>query len=237
MQLVSGFSCALVGQTVLAWLAVFVSVTNAVEVLSLTPSNYAAATANKIVFIKFFAPWCGHCIELAPTWEQLASDYADGDNYLIAEVNCVTPETESWCSDAFDIEGFPTLLYGDPFREGALLEEYLDERDYDTLSEFAEEMFATPLCNVDHLDGCSAETKDKLEEYLRMSISEVDAEIERIEAKIEELEDEFEDAIDDLQEKYDEIATEHQIYIAGLSKEIHMILDIQEIRKKAPSSE
>lgn len=224
-------------QAVLAWIAVFVSTANAVEVLSLTPSNYATATANKIVFIKFFAPWCGHCKELAPVWEQLAADYADSDKYLIAEVDCTTPETQSWCSDTFDVEGFPTMLYGDPFREGALLEEYMDERDYETLSEFAEEMFATPLCNIDHLDGCSVETKEKLEEYVRMSLAEVDEEIERIETEMEELEDEFEDAIDELQEKYDELATEHQIYVAGLSKEIHMILDIQQMREQASTSE
>ena len=129
------------------------------------------------------------------------------------------------------------MLYGYPFREGALLEEYLDERDYDTLSEFAEKMFATPLCNVDHLNGCSTETKEKLEEYLRMSISDIDTEIERLESEMEELEDEFEEKIDELQEKYDEIATEHQIYVAGLSKEIHMILDIQEMREEASSSQ
>lgn len=50
------FSAGNLSFAVLALLAAFASVTHAVEVLSLTPSNYAAATAGKIVFIKFFAP-------------------------------------------------------------------------------------------------------------------------------------------------------------------------------------
>jgi hypothetical protein len=30
------------------------------ETLELTPENFESETAGKVVFIKFFAPWCGH---------------------------------------------------------------------------------------------------------------------------------------------------------------------------------
>lgn len=65
-------------------------------------------------FIKFYAPWCGHCAALAPNWHQMAKEMQNTLN--VGEVNCdLEPRL---CKDA-RVAGFPTMYF---FRGGERVE-------------------------------------------------------------------------------------------------------------------
>lgn len=59
-------------------------------------------------FVKFYAPWCGHCKHLAPVWDQLYHEHADQLN--VAKVDCTAENSKEICEN-FEVRGYPTLLY------------------------------------------------------------------------------------------------------------------------------
>lgn len=76
--------------------------------MPLTQTNFETTVFDggaKNWFIKFYAPWCGHCKKLAPTWTEFAIKHSDIVN--VGEVDCTVEE--SLC-DYYNIKGFPTLL-------------------------------------------------------------------------------------------------------------------------------
>lgn len=104
------------------------------EVVDLIPSNFDKfALSGKPALVEFFAPWCGHCKNLAPVYEQLAQDFAFAkkDKLTIAKVDA---DREKELGKRFGIQGFPTIKYFDGKSETP--EEYNGGRDIDSLSEF-----------------------------------------------------------------------------------------------------
>lgn len=182
--------------------------------IELTPDNWDAETAGKVVFVKMFAPWCGHCKKMKPDWDKLMEETKDSATQLVADVDC-TAAGKPLC-DANGVRGFPTLKYGDP----SDLQDYNGGRDYAALSKFVKEELK-PMCSPVNIDLCDDEKKAKIEKLQAMSDADLDAAIAVEEKKLEMAEANFEGEVKKLQEAYEQLmkdkeATETAVKAAGL---------------------
>ncbi|KOC62772.1 Thioredoxin domain-containing protein 5 [Habropoda laboriosa] len=104
----------------------------AYAVLSLTGGSFKYGIENGISFVKFFAPWCGHCKRLAPIWKDLGKKFLTNDNVNIVNVDCTLNISRDLCNEQ-EVDGFPTLYL---YRDGHKVSEYNGARNLDDLYEF-----------------------------------------------------------------------------------------------------
>ena len=72
---------------------------------AINDSNFATATASGVTLIDFWAVWCGPCRMIAPTIEELATDYSGKAN--IAKVDV---DEAPGLAEQFGVSSIPTLL-------------------------------------------------------------------------------------------------------------------------------
>jgi protein disulfide-isomerase A1 len=91
----------------------------------------AVKKSNKNVLVEFYAPWCGHCKQLAPIWDQLGDKYKNHENIVIAKMDATANELED-----IKIHSFPTIKY---FPAGSnKVVDYSGERTLDGFTKFLE---------------------------------------------------------------------------------------------------
>ncbi|TGZ81526.1 thioredoxin-domain-containing protein [Ascodesmis nigricans] len=91
-------------------------------------------------FIKFYAPWCGHCQAMAPAWFELGREMEGKLN--IGEVNC---DIEKNLCKTIGLRGYPTIYY---FQNGEKVE-YDGLRGVGDLVDFANQAVNSAVKDVD----------------------------------------------------------------------------------------
>lgn len=105
---------------------------NSSPVIVLSGDNFDHGISKGVSFIKFFAPWCGHCKRLAPTWEELGKKFIGNPSVKIAKVDCTLDTSKDLCNQQ-EVDGFPTLFL---YKDGKKLAEYTGSRSLDDMYEF-----------------------------------------------------------------------------------------------------
>lgn len=81
--------------------------------IDLTTKNFnETLDSNEIVIVDFWAPWCGPCIQFAPTFEKVSNEFPD---VVFAKVNT---EEQQALGAQYGVHSIPTIMV---VRDGIIL--------------------------------------------------------------------------------------------------------------------
>jgi len=102
-------------------------------VKTLVASNFdeVALDKEKNVLVEFYAPWCGHCKQLAPIYDELGTKFKEDSTVVVAKIDATVNELEHT-----KINSFPTIKL---YKKGDnSIVDYNGERTLEGLSKFLE---------------------------------------------------------------------------------------------------
>ena len=122
-------------------------------------------TSPRHKFVKFFAPWCGHCKKMKPDWDNLSNAFDKMDDVVIADVDCTT---EKSICEKYGVSGYPTLKYFEPDSDtGEAFEG--NDRSFESLKKWVDDLNQAYKCDVNHMEMCDEKDRKILEEFIPLS--------------------------------------------------------------------
>ncbi|XP_071958662.1 protein disulfide-isomerase TMX3-like isoform X2 [Antedon mediterranea] len=89
--------------------------------------------------VSFYAPWCGHCKQLKPTWTTVGKTFAMSNSHV--KVAVIDGTKNSRAMDHFNVRGFPTIKF---FRNG-IEHTFSGPRTVDEIVTFAKRADGPPV--------------------------------------------------------------------------------------------
>lgn len=163
--------------------------------IAATPSNVVILSTDnfddvvldesKDVLVEFYAPWCGHCKALAPTYEKVATAFKSED-VVIASLDA---DKYKDLGEKYGISGFPTLKFFPKNNKDG--EDYEGGRDLEDFVSFINEKCGTSRDSKGQLTteaGIVASLENLVKEFVSATDDEKKAIFNRLEEEVGKLE-------------------------------------------------
>jgi len=124
----SDFDCL----TDMMWWLILAVVATRASVIELGANLEAVVASKQPLLVQFYAPWCGHCQQMAPTWSALGSS-PRLKGVMVGKLDCTAHQA---VAQKFGIRGFPTVKF---FRNGRGID-YDGARTEEKIAAFAHAM-------------------------------------------------------------------------------------------------
>ncbi|KAE8682207.1 Protein disulfide-isomerase [Hibiscus syriacus] len=129
-------------------------------VLTLDHSNFTdTVSKHDFIVVEFYAPWCGHCKNLAPEYEKAASILSKHDPPITLAKVDANEEANKGLANEYEVRGFPTLKI---LRNGGKnVQEYKGPREADGIVEYLKKQTGPASTEIKSAEDASNFIGDK----------------------------------------------------------------------------
>ncbi|XVE95501.1 hypothetical protein REPUB_Repub02eG0103000 [Reevesia pubescens] len=129
-------------------------------VLTLDHSNFTdTVSKHDFIVVEFYAPWCGHCKNLAPEYEKAASMLSKHDPPIFLAKVDANEEANKDIANQYEVKGYPTLKI---LRNGGKnVQEYKGPREADGIVEYVKKQSGPASAEIKSAEDASNLIDDK----------------------------------------------------------------------------